>query len=186
MSKAILMSIRPKWCSLILNGDKTVEVRKNRPRIEPPFKVYIYCTKGKPNDPNERLELHSWDKDNEVHITHLNGKVVGEFTCNKIEDYDSALSEWAYAVAPPGPESVMPMHESTAIEIMSEEACMSFVDIHAYFPEDIKAYFWYISDLVVYDEPKELSEFTGLRKTKFGYEPIPARPPQSWGYVEDL
>ena len=41
--------------------------------------------------------------------------------------------------------------------------------------------------LVIYDKPKELSEFEGLRKTKFGYEPIEIkRPPQSWCYVEEL
>ena len=47
-------------------------------------------------------------------------------------------------------------------------------------------YAWHISDLVIYDKPKELSEFEGLRKTKFGYEPIEIkRPPQSWCYVEE-
>lgn len=42
MSKAILMSIRPEWCDLILQGKKTVEVRKTRPKMKTPFKVYIY------------------------------------------------------------------------------------------------------------------------------------------------
>ena len=49
MSKAILMSIQPKWCALIADGYKTVEVRKSRPKFETPFKVYIYCTKDKEN-----------------------------------------------------------------------------------------------------------------------------------------
>lgn len=49
----------------------------------------------------------------------------------------------------------------------------------------IGVYGWHISDLVIYDKPRELSEFTGLRKTKFGYAPIKiTRPPQSWCYVE--
>ena len=44
-----------------------------------------------------------------------------------------------------------------------------------------------IEYLVIYDEPKELKEFEGLRKTKFGYEPIKlTRPPQSWCYVEEV
>ena len=30
MSKAVLISIRPKWCEKIINGDKTIEVRKTR------------------------------------------------------------------------------------------------------------------------------------------------------------
>lgn len=43
--KAVLISIQPKWCKLILRVKKTVEVRKNRPKAKTPFKVYIYCTK---------------------------------------------------------------------------------------------------------------------------------------------
>ena len=47
MAKAVLISIRPEWVSRILCGEKTVEVRKSRPRLEAPFKCYIYCTKGR-------------------------------------------------------------------------------------------------------------------------------------------
>lgn len=44
MSKAVLLSIRPKWCEKIANGEKIVEVRKTRPKMNTPFKCYIYCT----------------------------------------------------------------------------------------------------------------------------------------------
>lgn len=44
--KSILQSIKPKYCELIAAGKKTIEVRKTRPKLETPFKVYIYCTKG--------------------------------------------------------------------------------------------------------------------------------------------
>lgn len=44
---AVLLSVRPKWCELIANGKKTIEVRKTKPKIRPPFKCYIYCTKPK-------------------------------------------------------------------------------------------------------------------------------------------
>jgi predicted transcriptional regulator len=44
MSKAVLISIKPKWCDLIRQGRKTVEVRKTCPKLEVPFKVYIYET----------------------------------------------------------------------------------------------------------------------------------------------
>ena len=30
MSKAVLISIRPEWCEKIINGQKTIEVRKVR------------------------------------------------------------------------------------------------------------------------------------------------------------
>lgn len=62
MNKAVLISIRPEWCEKILNGEKTVEIRKNRPSLKMPFKCYIYCTKPV-------------------------GNVIGEFTCDKIRFY---------------------------------------------------------------------------------------------------
>lgn len=44
----------------------------------------------------------------------------------------------------------------------------------------------HISDLKIYETPKELDEFTGLRGTKFGAEPVTIkRPLQSWCYVEE-
>ena len=43
--KSVLISIQPKYCELIVNGKKTIEVRKTRPKLETPFKVYIYQTK---------------------------------------------------------------------------------------------------------------------------------------------
>ena len=74
MSKAVLISIQPKWCELIASGKKTVEVRKSRPKIDTPFKVYIYCTKAP----------KGW-----VHIgknLQLDTKVIGEFMCKEIEE----------------------------------------------------------------------------------------------------
>ena len=44
MDKSVLISIRPKWCELIASGEKTIEVRKTRPKPGTPFKCYIYCT----------------------------------------------------------------------------------------------------------------------------------------------
>lgn len=75
MAKAVLISIRPKWVKKILTGEKTLEVRRNRPKLEAPFKVYIYCTNGRPdlNVPisPERLmrqsleqEDHQWSRMN--------------------------------------------------------------------------------------------------------------------------
>lgn len=42
MDKSVLISIRPKWCEKIVNGEKTIEVRKTRPKLQTPFKCYIY------------------------------------------------------------------------------------------------------------------------------------------------
>lgn len=44
--KAVLISIRPEWARKILNGSKTVEIRKTAPKCGVPFKCYIYCTAG--------------------------------------------------------------------------------------------------------------------------------------------
>ena len=134
---AVLISIRPEWCQKIVNGQKTIEVRKTRPKMNPPFKCYIYkCG---------------------------NGKVIGEFLCDQIiEDRTYGHNEEFYRAA-----------------------CMSAYDAAAYAMQS-PMYGWHISDLRVYDHPRDLWEFTGLRETKFGAEPVPiTRPPQSWRYVEE-
>ena len=64
MSKAVLISIRSGWCQKIMTGQKTVEVRKTRPKMDTPFKCYIYkCG---------------------------NGKVIGEFLCDEIININGA------------------------------------------------------------------------------------------------
>lgn len=71
MSKAVMISIRPKWCEKIVNGEKTIEVRKTRPKLETPFKCYIYETQGRTDTP--------WvDKDGHM-IFAGRGQVIGEF-----------------------------------------------------------------------------------------------------------
>ena len=44
MEKAVLLSVHPQWCERIADGGKTIEVRKTKPKLDTPFKVYIYCT----------------------------------------------------------------------------------------------------------------------------------------------
>ena len=70
MSKAVLISIRPKWCEKIVSGEKTIEVRKTRPKLNPPIKCYIYCTRG--GDPRR--------------LVGERGKVIGEFVCKQIDE----------------------------------------------------------------------------------------------------
>ena len=69
MSKAVMISIRPKWCEKIASGEKTIEVRKTKPKLDTPFKCYIYCTQS-------GVALGAWGK---------HGKVIGEFTCDRID-----------------------------------------------------------------------------------------------------
>lgn len=81
--KAVLISIRPEWCELIASGRKTVEVRKARPKIETPFKCYIYETKTRSDMPT------FIDEDGHVLYTGR-GQVIGEFVCDKISPFFDA------------------------------------------------------------------------------------------------
>lgn len=185
-NKAVLISIQPKWCELIANGEKTIEVRKTKPKLKPPFKCYIYCTKSTHSDQlwalseNERKENFGLSAicgnlNATPGISLGNGKVIGEFVCDKIEYFNSVASEFAYSVAPSDIPCTLPMSKEKALETCYQQGCLSTNDVISYFGgEDWEAYFWHISDLKIYDEPIELSEF-GL-----------TRPPQSWRYVEEV
>lgn len=181
MSKAVLISIQPKWCELIASGKKTVEIRKTKPKLETPFKVYIYCTHSK-----NRV---AYCKGNNI----LNGKVIGEFVCKAILPISIIYSD---------PNSSLALREFPF-------TCLTDKQIMDYLGNGKEGYGWHISNLVIYDKPKELSEFFVYCDRcdkrpiacKFAYEennengyysecmcdfkrPI-ERPPQSWCYVEE-
>lgn len=155
MSKAVMLSVRPKWCEKIARGEKTIKVRKTRPKLETPFKCYIYCTQG-----NDARRLRgSW------------GKVIGEFTCDRIfpiNVFDNgSIQNWLF-------------------EHM-KRSCLTYEELADYIGNGKTGYGWHISDLRIYDAPRELSEFTGLRNTRFGAAPYDIkRAPQSWCYVEAM
>ena len=165
--KAVLMSIKPKWCALIASGQKTVEVRKTKPRLETPFKVYIYCTidggvKGDMTVPG-RLTC---------------GKVIGEFVCDVIFTVSCYYSN------------------PTARGVHSEQpyTCLTDKQMIDYLGNGVEGHGWHISDLVIYDKPRELREFVKYRSDWYCRAGIGAltgldcneyitRPFQSWGYV---
>ncbi len=60
--KAVLISIAPKWCKLIMDGQKTVEIRKSRPKIDTPFKCYIYCTLSGSRELLKEYGVDTWYK----------------------------------------------------------------------------------------------------------------------------
>lgn len=162
--KAVMISIRPEWCEKIASGEKTVEVRKTRPKIEPPFKCYIYCTKVKFR-PHEHLRNNLHYDDSTIKVCEGQGKVIGEFVCNWVRrEYEIALG--------------------LVDVVLAKTSCMGYRQIMDY-ADGGDLYTWNISDLVIYDKPRSLGEIRGLRKTKFGMEPVTlTRPPQSWCYVE--
>ena len=163
MSKAVMISIRPKWCEKIASGEKTIEVRKTKPKLETPFKCYIYCTL--PKYPHEDFIATDYPRPQ----FYGGGKVIGEFTCERI-----AL------IAYDGGEL-----SSTTNAAFSPATCLTQSEIIAYIGDKGRCYGWHMSDLCIYDQPKGLDEFTRLRETKFCSEPVTIkRPPQSWCYVE--
>ena len=176
MSKAVLISIRPKWCELIASGKKTIEVRKTRPKIETPFKCYIYCTK--PSFPHEDFLVFDAGT-NKVKAFYGGGTVIGKFVCDSIFPLSFYASDASFFdTEPPLP---VPGTYLTDKEIAE------------YLGNGKTGYGWHISELKVYDEPKKLGEFKRHDPTYdfsiFGEVSRTYsinRPPMSWCYVEEL
>ena len=186
--KSVLISIRPKWTEKIANGEKTIEVRKTAPK-EVPFKAYIYCTKEKKQDDIIWAGIFG-DRGK------WNGRVIGEFICDRIEMVNAKCSDYGIDLF---------YHDCLTNGCLTERETEKYFNI----PEDrdLRAmkgngYVWNISDLKIYDKPRELSEFSrpcsysGLcfscKRTSFKKDgnllcnTKITRPPQSWMYVEDL
>lgn len=179
--KSVLISIQPKWCELIASGKKTVEVRKTKPKLEPPFKCYIYCTKGK-GDCLWRWNGIWYDTQDPKHRPNrLDGKVIGEFVCDVV------------ITAEHGRYVVLNAHDT---RIESLDLCD--------YADGKTVYGWHISDLKIYDHPKKLSEFAKPDKCPYNNKgectyachcyragqtkrcgDYVQRPPQSWCYVEE-
>lgn len=145
--RSVLLSIHPKWCELIASGKKTIEIRKTRPKLEPPFKCYIYCTNKKPylvwgdvfrgNWETEFTHLSGYNRNDAERIWDVfNGKVIGEFVCDEI------------IIDKCGENS----------DIFAQKGCLIFDELKTYSPKGI-LYGWHISDLIIYGKPRELREF---------------------------
>ena len=175
--KAVLISIQPKWCKLILIDKKNLEIRKSRPKLETPFKVYIYCTVG--SDILAYSEFCGYDMTNFSSDYIANGKVIGEFTCSKISAFD-----YAEMYEPPDwEESLGNQYYITCGDL--DNSCLSYEELVGYGKEK-KLYGWHISDLKIYEKPKMVSDFSKPYGTvvKAFDSPYIQRPPQSWCYVE--
>lgn len=170
MSKAVMLSIHPKWVEKIANGEKTIEVRKTRPKLAAPFKAYIYCSRGS----DARRLRGSW------------GKVIGEFVCDRID-------------------AIVPTNEPYGIYDIDDDyvlqTCLANGGLWDY-GNGATLYGWHISDLRIYDEPRELTEFRRACPNSWYCESCAMywenngtcgneslyikRPPQSWCYVEAM
>lgn len=183
--KAIMISIQPQWVEKILNGEKTIEIRKTKPNIKLPCKVYIYCTKGKPylyrvNDDNKfELTNKLRFQDSSCFVKDYNaqnGRVVAEFTLNKVDDF----LKWEYDY--PALLRHLDLYSGTN---------GNYTFLNGYLKGQKKGSAWHIDNLKIYDTPKELNEFSSISKRMKGKESrftshLLQRPPQSWCYVEGL
>ena len=105
-----------------------------------------------------------------------NGKVIGEFTCDRIYELETKARGGSYYVK---------NEDQPTTNFIARQSCLDLKDMHDYLHAQ-KGYGWHITDLRIYDAPRELSEFTGLRNTRFGAAPYDIkRAPQSWRYVEE-
>jgi len=243
--KAVLLSIKPEYCELIASGKKTVEIRKDRPKIDTPFKCYIYCTKGGNPliPPHLNCSTYTIHKQNgrkkwkgnydDSDYKYLNGKIIGEFVCDCIDKYNAEFWEdddcyqdirlvWENEDSDYEVEEEYRIITSNEREkpddcYLCKEICLTFDEIKKYVGTGDKTFYaWHISEIVIYDKPKELSEF---RKPcidkyeycvgcKYGHIQYPSwvetsedsdgvcydivclnrltRPPQNWCYVEKL
>ena len=171
--KAVLISIQPKHCDNICSYKKETEVRKKMPKLDNPFKCYIYETQGRTETPFIDEEGH--------HIFKGRGQVIGEFICDRIETFT-----FGYHVG----------YRITPDEL--QKTCLTQDELMDYGRGDT-LFGWHISNLVIYEQPKELSDFvkpcnhsndccTCDRYDYMGhrcYDKV-TRPPQSYLFVEEL
>ena len=182
--KSVLISIKPKYVELIANGEKTIEVRKTAPK-EVPFKAYIYETKGATEMP--------WVDEDGHFIYKGRGQVIAEFICDRITDLSVEV------------RNCNDNYNEVYHNDECKGSCLTGKEVQEY-GKGKTLYGWHISDLKIYDKPKELSEFRPICKFD-GKDAICAlfcpnwkydgglffectrkvtRPPQSYMYVEEL
>ncbi len=166
MSKSILRSIKPYWLYLVLIGKKKLEVGKSRPQADDwDKKVYLYCSK----------DMQSFNRIPESDRTWMQkylSKIACEFICNEIGEYGK---------------------DKANLNALSLFSCVPLDELEMYASHKTRLYGWKISNLVIYDKPKELSEFSSgssrleFSNTEDGF-PLKwsgmKRPPQSWCYAE--
>ncbi len=168
MNKAILMSIQPKWLVKILNGEKTIQIRKTMPKCELPIDVYLYCTKGKPFlyeewDGKEYKITYTkeWqERANEEDYTSyemfaigdpyelLNGLVVAKFTLKKVDEILNMVIGYA-----------MYNKSQEYLDKVMKKSCLTNNQLEKYLNKK-DGYAWHIDNLVIFDKPMELRDFS--------------------------
>lgn len=200
--KKILMSIHPEWCEKIFNCEKTIEVRKTRPKLEPPFEVYVYCTRS-------RLHLYKSPNNGEVFLDRINGymvddydryltgKVIGTFVCDRIDEYAYAIIACAKFEVNGGDVAEHKRYNAGA--------CLTGEEMFEY-SNGKSLYGWHITEPKLLDKPRYVWSFMPWCEKYFSSnDPLKEccdcekalideegvffgcrifSPPQSWRYVE--
>lgn len=165
--RAILISIKPEWCRYIIQGKKTLEIRKTRPKLNLPFRAFIYETKS-----IDRSRLTVYIDGNEpCQYYKGTGKVIGEFICDYIVNIDVPY----------------PAYQNEMDKNIFKKSCMTYTQLHQY-AGNKRVYGYHISDLIIYDEPEELNKFIVAKDKTRGCPKLTKlkKTPQSWCYVEEV
>ena len=196
--KSVLLSVRPEWIAKILNGEKTIEIRKKFPSDYVGW-VYIYCTK---EQGLARLYNGRWNDtfvcekditDNEFKRMYSGydgkGKVVGRFWCDKVEYVENTYDEFRWGEEDYSTETLNP-------DVLYEKSCLSFEEMDKYLKGDC-GYAIHITKLEIFDKPKEISEFMKVSCKGCPFENTQTchnntdgryckltRAPQSWQFIE--
>jgi len=167
--KAIMISIKPKYVADILNGKKTIEIRKTAPNCDLPIDVYIYCTKDKPRaimtDKGcvvaNTLEVGGNSQYKSGYS--CSGGVVAKFTLNKVEVIKLPYTKFGCNERVGCEEERTLQTQTMNEETLLEKSCLKEIEIYGYLnfkhsPDNV-GYAWHISNLEIFDKPKELNEF---------------------------
>lgn len=183
--KSVLRSIKPYWFYLICVDKKLTEVGKTAPTAEYWDKItYLYCSK-------DMKSFNLIPKEHREKYRKYLGKVGARFVCDKV----IKTCGWRLRG-----NTGWCAKRTEAEEKFPTSACLTIDEIVEYAGgEGREVSGWHITDLKIYDKPKELSEFKKLCPVKnkdcprcefySRYEGTCAnwltRPPQSWQYVEE-
>ena len=185
--KAVMLSLRPQWCEKIFNGSKTIEVRKSRPSLDMPFKVYVYETKGATDTP--------WVDEDGHFIYKGRGEIIGSFVCDRITCCQAYYGESGEK------------HLTNLFGCDVKNTCLTEHEMFDYIigkdKKEGTGWLWHIIEPKLFDKPRELSEFkkegfmseeawlcalypnTHCHYKAWAEKFMLTHPPQSWCYIEE-
>ena len=204
--RAIMKSVSSRICEKVANGDCTILVSKTAPKFDLPFKGYICCTNAKPylyreaNSPFKLFLDSDLYEGNGYDDRLFSGKVIGDFICDEIIEWQYDKGHQYYVEYPDDCTSYFPY-----LKCHSEATGLKCSEIEK-LGKGKPLYGLHISDLKIYDKPKALAEFErpctykgicySCERFRPNGIPLPApygfcetkitHVPSNWCYVEEL